>query len=197
MKKVVVASTNAGKLKEFRQLLQPLDWQIVSQAELSLAAVDENAPTFVENALLKARQACEHSGLPSLADDSGIEVDSLQGAPGVRSARYAGDHATAQDNVNKLLRVLSDKPAAGRYARFRCVLVYLRDANDPSPIICQGSWEGQILAKAEGDNGFGYDPIFFVPQHGCSAAQLTQVQKNALSHRGQAMQQLLKVLSDD
>ena len=156
---------------------------------------EETGLTFVENAILKARNAALHSGLAAIADDSGIEVDALRGAPGIYSARYAGPGASDQANLEKLLDALKDVPQQQRSARFQCLMVYLRHAEDPTPIICQGTWEGLIAREPAGDNGFGYDPVFWVPSHGCTSAQLPPQEKNRLSHRGQALHKLLAALS--
>jgi XTP/dITP diphosphohydrolase len=193
-KTIVLASSNAGKLREFNQLLGGLDIEVVPQSRYYVRDADETGLTFVENAILKARNAAQHTNLPALADDSGLEVDALQGAPGIYSARYAGPKASDAENLEKLLAMLKDVPEEKRTARFQCVLVYLRHALDPTPLICQGTWEGRILPTPHGRNGFGYDPVFFVPTHACSAAELPAETKNALSHRGQALRQLLGAL---
>jgi XTP/dITP diphosphohydrolase len=193
--RVVLASNNAGKVREINQLLAQQDIQVVPQSAFNTPEAEETGLTFVENAILKARNAARHSGLPAIADDSGIEVDALQGAPGIYSARFAGPACDDQANNDKLLADLQGVAEADRTARFQCVLVYLRHADDPTPIICQGTWEGRILHAPEGENGFGYDPLFLVPEFGCSSAQLTPEQKNALSHRGQALRKLLTALS--
>lgn len=191
---IVVATGNKGKLKEIGEVLAPLGIRVRGQQEFSIPEIEETGLTFVENAILKARNTCAHTGRPALADDSGIEVDALQGAPGIYSARYAGVGATDAANVEKLLAALQGVPEAERTARFQCVMVYLRHANDPVPLICQGTWEGRIALQPAGDNGFGYDPVFWVPQHQCAAAQLFPTVKNSLSHRGQALQKLLAAL---
>ena len=195
---IVVATGNKGKLKEIGEVLAPLGIRVRGQQEFAIPEIEETGLTFVENAILKARNTCAHTGKPALADDSGIEVDALDGAPGIYSARYAGQDAggNASDaaNVAKLLQDLQSVPDAERSARFQCVMVYLRHANDPVPLICQGTWEGRITLQPQGDDGFGYDPVFWVPQHGCTAAQLTSAVKNGLSHRGQALQKLLAAL---
>ena len=157
--------------------------------------IEETGLTFVENAILKARNAAQHTGRPAIADDSGIEVDALNGAPGIYSARYAGIGASDQANLEKLLTELGDLPEEKRTARFQCLMVYMRHANDPTPLICQGSWEGRILFKPQGENGFGYDPVFYVPTHDCSSAELPADVKNSLSHRGQALSKLLAALA--
>ncbi len=194
MKKIVLASNNPGKVRELGQMLAGLDLEVVPQSEFGTPEIEETGLTFVENAILKARNAAEHSGLPAIADDSGIEVDALNGAPGIYSARYAGAGASDADNVNKLLFDLKDVPRNLRSARFQCLLVYLRHANDPTPIICKGTWDGRILFEPVGSSGFGYDPVFYVPTHDCSAAELSAEVKNSLSHRGQALRKLVAAL---
>lgn len=194
MKRVVLATSNAGKLKELCEMLAGLDIEVVSQRELGIEDVVETGLSFVENAILKARHAALASGLPAIADDSGLEVDALDGAPGIYSARYAGPDATDAHNNHKLLKALADVPPEQRTARFQCLLVYLRHAHDPTPLICQGSWEGRILEAPRGEQGFGYDPLFWVPDLGCSSAELTPEHKNRLSHRGQALRKLLELL---
>jgi XTP/dITP diphosphohydrolase len=193
-KTIVLASSNAGKVREFNQLLGGLHIEVVPQSHFNVADAEETGLTFVENAILKARNAAQHTRLPAFADDSGLEVDALHGAPGIYSARYAGPKASDAENLEKLLALLKDMPEEKRGARFQCVLVYLRHALDPTPLICQGTWEGRILTTPRGANGFGYDPVFFVPTHACSAAELPAETKNALSHRGQALRQLLAAL---
>lgn len=194
--RIVLASSNAGKVKEINQLLSNQLIQVIPQSEFSVPEIEETGLTFVENAILKARNAARHSGLPAIADDSGLEVDALNGAPGIRSARFAGPAATDQANNDKLLEQLKEVPEARRSARFQCLLVYLRHPADPTPLICQGSWEGRILFQPQGENGFGYDPLFFVPDHHCSSAQLRPELKNQLSHRGRALRELLVKLSN-
>jgi len=193
-KTIVLASSNVGKVREFNQLLTGLRLEVVPQSQFNVTDAEETGLTFVENAILKARNAAQHTQMPALADDSGLEVDALLGAPGIYSARYAGPKASDAENLQKLLGMLQDVPEEKRGARFRCVLVYLRHALDPTPLICQGTWEGRILPAPRGSNGFGYDPVFFVPTHACSAAELPAETKNALSHRGQALRQLLVAL---
>jgi XTP/dITP diphosphohydrolase len=190
--RIVLASNNAGKVREFNQLLTDSGIEVIPQSEFSVAEIEETGLTFVENALLKARNAAAHTGLPAVADDSGLEVDALQGAPGIYSARYAGAAASDQDNVQKLLDALKNVPEKKRSARFQCLMVYMRHARDPTPRIFQGTWEGQILYETRGDNGFGYDPVFYVPAQRCSSAQLSPEVKNSLSHRGQALKQLVR-----
>lgn len=192
IEKLVLASGNQGKLREFSQLFADKDIQVIPQNEFDTLEAEETGLSFVENAIIKARNACKFSGLPSLADDSGLEVDALLGAPGIYSARYAGINASDEDNYLKLLETLKDVPAEKRTARFQCVLVYMRHENDPTPQVFQGSWEGQILSEPSGAEGFGYDPIFLIPNEACSSAELSKERKNALSHRGQAIQELLR-----
>ena len=192
---IVLASSNAGKVREINQLLATQQIQVVPQSEYAVPDVEETGLSFVENAILKARNAARCSGMPSIADDSGIEVDALRGAPGIYSARYAGPGASDQDNLEKLLDELKHLPPEQRSARFQCLMVYMRHAEDPTPIICQGTWEGLITREPAGENGFGYDPVFWVPTHGCTSAQLPTEEKNRLSHRGQALQKLLTALS--
>jgi XTP/dITP diphosphohydrolase len=194
MRRVVLATGNAGKLKEIRDMLAGLDLEIVSQREFGIGDAEETGLTFVENAILKARHASAASGLPAIADDSGIEVDALKGAPGIYSSRYAGPNATDADNNRKLLDALVGLSDEQRSARFQCVVVYLRHSGDPTPVICQGTWEGRILETPQGANGFGYDPLFLVPEAGCASAELPAEHKNRLSHRGQALRKLVEVL---
>jgi len=190
--KVVLASSNQGKLREFIRMLSTQDMQIVKQSEFNVSDVEETGLTFVENAILKARHAAKVTGLPALADDSGIEVDALNGQPGIYSARYSGEGDDA--NNTKLLEAMVDIPEAQRSARFRCCIVYMRHADDPSPIIADASWEGIILHELKGLNGFGYDPLFYVPTHNCSSAEIDPDEKNRISHRGQALRILLAAL---
>lgn len=194
MQTIVLASANPGKLMEFRELLHGSGFEVKAQSEFNVPSVDETGLTFVENAILKARQACEVTGLPSIADDSGIEVDALRGEPGIYSARFAGENASDDDNNDKLLTLLGHVPTEQRSARYQCVLVFMQHANDPTPVICQAAWEGRILNARSGDGGFGYDPIFFIPGKNCTAAQLDKAEKNRISHRGRAMQMLLQAL---
>jgi len=191
--RIVLATGNKGKVKEFSELLADQDISIVPQSDFGVPDAAETGLTFVENAILKARNAAQHTGLPAIADDSGLEVDFLNGAPGIYSARYAGDGGSAANNA-KLLEALSAVADERRGARFQCLLVYLRHADDPTPLICQGTWEGRILHAPQGEAGFGYDPLFFVPGEGCSAAELPAARKNELSHRGQALRCLLSAL---
>ena len=195
IQRFVLASSNQGKLQEINHLLADLSIKGVPQTEFDVPDIEETGLTFVENAILKARNAAQHTGLPALADDSGIEVDYLRGEPGIYSARYAGKDASDLDNLNKLLAALKDAPDEERTARFQCVMVFMRHDKDPTPLICQGTWEGRILYEPRGENGFGYDPVFYVPTHNCSSAELEPTLKNQLSHRGQALQKLLNALS--
>lgn len=193
---LVLASGNAGKLREFHQLLAPLGIKVQPQADFGVIDVEETGLTFVENALLKAREASRLSGLPALADDSGLEVDALNGAPGIYSARYAGEPKSDERNNARLLASLAEMPEGDRKARYWCVLVLLRHAEDPVPLIVQRSWEGEILQTARGEGGFGYDPLFWLPDQAASAAELTADQKNRLSHRGRAMKALVAAMND-
>ncbi len=192
MNKIVLASGNKGKLREFAELFAPMNIEVVPQSEFDVPEAEETGLTFVENAIIKARNAAHHTGLPAIADDSGIEVDYLLGAPGIYSARYAGPNASDQDNLNALLTALENVPAPERAARYQCLLVLMRHSKDPTPLICQASWQGMILEAPQGDGGFGYDPIFWVPETECSAAELTAEQKHAISHRGKAIRQFIE-----
>ena len=194
MKDIVLASSNKGKVREINQVLAGLGVVVRPQGEFNVIDAEETGLTFVENAILKARNAAQHTGLPAIADDSGLEVDALDGAPGIYSARFAGAGASDQANLEKLLDALRDTPEEKRTARFQCLMVYMQHAKDPTPLICQGSWEGRILTTARGSNGFGYDPVFYVPTHDCSSAELPAETKNQLSHRGQALRKLLAAL---
>lgn len=191
MQRIVLASGNAGKLKELRVMVQPLGWDVVSQNELGVVEAEETGLSFVENALLKARNAAAQTGLPSLADDSGLAVDALGGAPGIYSARYSGLGDAA--NNEKLLREMTG--VSNRKAQFICALALVKHAKDPVPLICVGQWRGVILEAPEGQGGFGYDPVFKPDDCHCSSAQLTPEQKSARSHRGLAMQQLMEQLT--
>jgi len=193
-RRVVLASSNPGKVREFGQILAGLDISVAPQSEFGVPDAEETGLTFVENALLKARNAASHTGLPAIADDSGIEVDALNGAPGIYSARYAGKGAGDAENLRKLLDALRNVPDAERGARFVCLIAFLRHAADPTPVIAQGIWEGRILREARGSGGFGYDPVFWVPTHHCSSAELPAEVKNSLSHRGQALRALATAL---
>jgi len=191
-RRIVLATGNAGKLKEIKDIFSGLDVGIVAQSEFDTPEAIEDGLSFVENAIIKARNAAAHTGLPALSDDSGIEVDALNGEPGIHSARYAGDD---ESNIQRLLRELEGVPESRRTARFQCVMVYIRHANDPVPVITQGVWEGKILPAVQGEGGFGYDPVFYVPERACSAAELSAEDKNSLSHRGKALRQMLDILA--
>lgn len=194
MKKCVIASGNKGKIREFAQLFSARNISLIPQTDLDIKDIPETGTTFVENAIIKARNATKHSGLPALADDSGLVVDALGGAPGIYSSRYAGENATDTDNINKLLQTLGDNP--NRKAHFQCVLVFMRHHEDPVPLIAQGQWHGEIAHSPMGKEGFGYDPIFFVPSLGVSAAELEKHQKNAISHRSMALRTLCSAMDD-
>ena len=195
-KQVVLASGNAGKLREIGAMVAHLDMELVPQSVFGVTEAEETGLSFVENAIIKARHAAAQAGLPAIADDSGIEVDCLDGAPGVYSARYAGAGASDEDNLNLLVRNAfaadGDKPAA----RFQCLMVYLAHARDATPVIAQGTWEGYLVQTPRGHNGFGYDPVFFVPEHGCTSAELPPEVKNRISHRALALQELLKKMTE-
>ncbi len=193
MKKIILASNNKGKISEFNAMLDGL-YEVVSMSDMQVEEVPETGLTFVENALIKARNASTQSGLPALADDSGIVVDALNGAPGIYSARFAGDHGDDEANTQKLLDVMSSVADGQRSARFWCAIVFVEHANDPTPIVIQRGWEGEILRQKVGENGFGYDPIFHVPTHGCASAELAPEVKNTISHRAQALDALLQEL---
>ncbi|WP_377109828.1 XTP/dITP diphosphatase [Pseudoalteromonas sp. R86517] len=188
-KTLVLATGNPGKVNELANMLSPLNINVLPQSDFNVGEVAETGTTFVENAIIKARHAAKITGMPAIADDSGLEVDGLNGAPGVYSARFAGESASDQDNIDKLLSELADNP--NRKARFWCVLVLMRHADDPTPLICSASWEGEITQTQNGEGGFGYDPVFFVAEQNCTSAELTKEQKNAVSHRGQALKKLL------
>ncbi|GBE07970.1 MAG TPA: RdgB/HAM1 family non-canonical purine NTP pyrophosphatase [Gammaproteobacteria bacterium] len=190
--RIVLATGNAGKLKEIREIFSVVDVDIVAQSEFDTPEAIEDGLSFVENAIIKARNAAAHTGLPALSDDSGIEVDALDGEPGIHSARYAGDD---ESNIQRLLRELDGIAKEKRIARFQCVMVYIRHANDPVPVIAHGVWEGRILSATQGQGGFGYDPVFYVPERDCSAAELTAEDKNVLSHRGKALRQMLELFT--
>ena len=190
-RRIVLASNNSGKVREINQLLADWGIEVLPQKNLGVPEIEETGRTFVENALLKARNATQHTGLAAIADDSGIEVDALDGAPGIYSARFAGVGASDKDNLQKLLQELQDVPVEKRMARFQCLMVYMRHANDATPWIFRGTWEGRILLTPTGTGGFGYDPVFYVPERDCASAQLTPEDKNRLSHRGKALQQFV------
>ncbi len=194
MQKVVLATGNAGKVRELADLLADFGLDVVAQTELNVESVEETGLTFIENAIIKARHAAKVTGLPALADDSGLAVDALGGAPGIYSARYAGEDASDQQNLDKLLEALKDVQDDKRQAQFHCVLVYMRHAEDPTPLVFHGSWPGVITHAPAGQGGFGYDPIFYVPSEGKTAAELTRDEKSAISHRGQALKLLLEAM---
>ena len=194
MTQIVLASNNPGKVREISQILADLALEVLPQSAFNIEEVEETGLSFVENAILKARHAAAESGLPAIADDSGLEVDALKGAPGIYSARYAGVGASDSQNLQKLLTELKKVPEAQRTARFQCLMVFMRHAEDPTPLICQGTWEGRITFEPRGESGFGYDPVFFVPSQNCTSAELAPEVKNQLSHRGQALRLLLTAL---
>jgi len=196
VKKLVLASGNPGKLRELTEILHDLGYELHPQSEFGVAEVAETGTTFVENAIIKARHAAADTGLPALADDSGIEVDALNGAPGVYSARFSGPDADDAANNALLVEKLRNLPAAERSARYRAVIVLMRHAADPSPLICEGAWEGRIQLEPAGDGGFGYDPYFYLPEQDCTSAQLSAADKNRLSHRGKALAELKRKLAE-
>ncbi len=194
--KIILASGNAGKVREIDQLLEGLSLKVLPQSDFNVPEIEETGRTFVENAILKARNAAKHTGLPVIADDSGIVVDALQGRPGIVSARFAGVGASDMDNLEKLIDMVRPFAEEERTARFICSMVYLRHEDDPMPVIAEGVWEGQIITDPKGEYGFGYDPIFYVSSHQCTSAELSPEIKNTLSHRGQALMQLLVKLKE-
>lgn len=194
MQKVVLATGNPGKVRELAELLSAFGLDIVAQTDLGVESAEETGLTFIENTILKARHAAQITGLPAIADDSGLAVDALGGAPGIYSARYAGEEASDQQNLEKLLQALENVPDGQRQAQFHCVLVYLRHAEDPTPLVFHGSWQGEIARSASGTGGFGYDPIFFVPALGKTAAGLSKAEKGEVSHRGKALTLLLEAM---
>ena len=196
MKKLVLATGNQGKVKEMADLLSEFGFDVEAQSQYNVSEVAETGTTFIENAIIKARHAAKETGLPAIADDSGLEVDALNGAPGIYSARYSGEEATDQSNLEKLLANMNDVPEEQRSARFHCVLVLMKHENDPTPLVCHGQWEGKILTAPQGENGFGYDPVFWVPEDSCSSAELEPVRKKQLSHRGKALKKLFAALSN-
>ncbi len=196
MNRIVLASGNKGKLKELEKILHHKEVKFIPQGELNVSDADETGLSFVENAIIKARHACEITHLPAVSDDSGIEVDFLKGRPGIYSARYAGLDSNDERNNQRLLDAMKDVSEPQRTARFQCVIVYMRYATDPMPLICQGTWEGRILYEVTGENGFGYDFIFHVPTHNCASSELQPAIKNQLSHRGQALRKLLQCWKD-
>ena len=189
-----MASSNPGKLREINQILGDLGVKVLPQSDFDVPDAEETGLSFVENAILKARHAAQLTGLPAIADDSGLEVDALKGAPGIYSARFSGPGATDEKNLQKLLKELKDVPENERSARFQCLMVFMSHAEDPTPLICQGTWEGRILFEPKGEGGFGYDPIFYVPSEDCASAELAPEVKNRLSHRGQALTKLMQAL---
>jgi len=192
---LVLASSNKGKIAEIQAILRDQNIQVLAQSQLNILDADETASTFVENAIIKARHAANISKLPAISDDSGLEVDALHGEPGVYSARYAGEPSNDQRNTAKLLRELENVPEGLRTARFHCVMVFIAHANDPAPLIGHGVWQGQISLKQTGENGFGYDPVFYIPEQGCTSAELEPGIKNKISHRAQALSQLMPQIS--
>lgn len=192
MQKIVLATNNQGKVNELQNLLANAGFDIVAQSQFNLPDADETGLTFAENAIIKARYAAKLTGLPAIADDSGLVVEALNGEPGIYSARYAGEHGNDESNNQKLLQALQPIPQEKRSAYFYCALVFMRHENDPTPIICLGKWNGLILNELKGKGGFGYDPLFYVPELNCTAAELTKEHKSQISHRGQALKQLIK-----
>lgn len=192
MQKIVLATNNQGKVNELQNLLADAGFDIIAQSQFNLPDADETGLTFVENAIIKARYAAKLTGLPAIADDSGLVVEVLNGEPGIYSARYAGEHGNDESNNQKLLQALQPIPQEKRSAYFYCALVFMRHENDPTPIICLGKWNGLILNELKGKGGFGYDPLFYVPELNCTAAELTKEHKSQISHRGQALKQLIK-----
>jgi XTP/dITP diphosphohydrolase len=197
MSKIVLASGNKGKLREFAEMFAPFNIDVVPQSDFNVPEAEETGLTFIENAIIKARNAALHTGLPAIADDSGIEVDYLLGAPGIYSARYSGEHATDESNLKALLQALDGVPDNERAARYQCVLVLMRHSKDPSPLIAQADWQGRILTAPTGNGGFGYDPIFWVPETECSAAELSSEQKHAISHRGKALKHFMNAFQSE
>jgi len=196
MSDVVLASDNQEKIREINSLLRNTPLEVVGQGSLGVEPIEETGTTFIENALLKARNAARQTGLAAIADDSGLEVDALGGRPGVYSARFAGPQATDTKNVEKLLAALDGISPEKRSARFRCAMVYVTHADDPDPLICEGAWKGKIITEPKGDNGFGYDPIFWIEGEKATAAELAPERKNILSHRGQALRMLVAQLAE-
>lgn len=196
MLEIVLASTNPGKIREFTAILKGLPIRLIPQSELNIPEAEETGSTFVENAIIKARHAAAFSGLPAIADDSGLIVDVLDGAPGVFSSRYAGANMDDNARINRLLLELTKQKGSNRSASYYCMTVLMESNKDPAPLLCEGVWEGEILEEPRGTQGFGYDPIFYVPTHNCSAAELTAKVKNAISHRAQALEQLQEALAE-
>jgi XTP/dITP diphosphohydrolase len=194
--RVVLATNNAGKLREFRELLAPLGYELEPLSQFTKVNAEETGLSFIENAILKARHASQAANLPAIADDSGIEVDALRGAPGIYSARFAGPGASDQANLEKLVHAVRDIPVEQRTARYQCALAFMRWASDPSPLICQASWEGRVVSTPRGAGGFGYDPIFELPELGKTAAEISHEEKNLMSHRGKALRDLVSQLRE-
>ncbi|MDN5850403.1 MAG: RdgB/HAM1 family non-canonical purine NTP pyrophosphatase [Nitrococcus sp.] len=197
MRRIVLASNNPGKATEVQALLRGMNIELIPQSFYFVPAVAETGLSFIENALIKARHACAHTGLGAIADDSGLEVEALAGEPGIYSARYAGEGADDSANNQRLLDELIDAPTAERTARYICIIAYLRHARDPDPLLCRGTWEGRISEQARGENGFGYDPLFYLPALECTAAELDTQAKNRISHRGLALRALLEAFDRD
>ncbi len=195
IKQIVLATGNKGKVAEFSSLFDDFSITVSPQSEFNVEEVPETGTTFVENAIIKARHAAKVTGLPAIADDSGLAVDALGGAPGIYSSRYAGESANDSDNIDKLLAALASE-TDNRKARFLCVLVFMQHELDPTPIICQGEWHGEISTARKGKGGFGYDPIFWLPEQNCSAAELDKHRKNKVSHRGKALEQLIQRMQE-
>lgn len=194
---IVLASNNQGKLREFHNLFSQYGLPIISQREFNVDDAEETGLSFIENAIIKARHACKKTQHPCIADDSGLAVDYLQGAPGIYSARYAGEHGNDQANNEKLLETLTEQPTQNRRAQFICALAFMRHADDPTPIVCQAQWQGTILEAPRGENGFGYDPLFWVEEQQCTSAELSKEIKNAISHRAKALKLLLAALKEN
>ncbi|WP_052878801.1 XTP/dITP diphosphatase [Vibrio coralliirubri] len=196
MSKIVLATGNQGKVREMADILSEFGFDVVAQNEFNVSEVAETGTTFIENAIIKARHAAKETGLPAIADDSGLEVDYLNGAPGIYSARYSGEGATDKQNIEKLLNAMQGVETEKRTARFHCVLVLMRHENDPTPLVCHGKWEGRILTEEHGENGFGYDPVFFVPEDNCASAELESTRKKQLSHRCKALAALFEAIKE-
>lgn len=196
MLEIVLASQNEGKLVEIQDMLKSLEIRFIPQTKFDIPPVEETGTTFVENAIIKARHAAKYSGLPALADDSGLIITALNSAPGVFSSRYAGDNATDANRMQKVLKELENADSPDRSASFHCILALIENETDPAPLICHGVWEGEITYEPKGKNGFGYDPIFYIPSYRCTAAELDFKEKNAISHRGQALQELVAILTN-
>jgi XTP/dITP diphosphohydrolase len=193
--KIVLASGNLDKVREINALLSNTSYEIVPQSKFNVVEADETGTTFLENALIKARNAAQHTKYPVIADDSGIEVDALNGKPGIFSSRYAGPNASDRDNLNKLIKNIKGLDPKDCHARFICSMVFLENMNEKDPIVVEGVWEGYVVANPRGKNGFGYDPIFYIPSLSCTSAELSDDKKNELSHRGQALRLLIKKIT--